>query len=656
MAATWLASGGKLGFGVKPQLPVLDMDHPLVAGLVFDANYYGPGGLGNIERTGRTPISTYTTTTATIGPHGVNRRFPGSAATDRDVYVADASVNSLGRVSYEFLFKPNGAGGGNQGRLFLKGPTSAAARLEVLWNDTSSFVRVLSIWSTGNGDWQTANSALLVGAWAHVVITYDYGSTANVPVVYINGAPKTLTVSFTPTGVAPTDSTNLIIGNRDLNDRSLNADVSHMRAWNRLLSIGEVETLYADPFQIYQSGAVSPVELFGSLPTAFSATVAETASATDSPTETTAMAASLSESGTATDTTSGVLTYAVSVSESGTATDSISETTAQAATVSEVGSAADSPTETTAMAAAVTEAGTATDALTPSATMAGTISEAATAADSLTPAATMPVSVSEGASAADTPSATMAAAATVSETGAAADTLTSKTLATIAETASAADALTPSAAMAASVSEVASAADDTEPGVQAIPITETGAAAEVASATMAAAASLGEVASAADALGPAFAPTRAVAETATATDGISATLAAAAAVVEAGSAADAAGSSTAQSGTISEAAAAADVIAGGILFVGAIAEVAAAIDAISAQDVVLIGEAAAAQDSVFGVVTIPGAYLFPYASEAWWEAIHTAPGWLPGGPFIGTERWWDQAHATFPLPPADDLE
>src|ERR1700757_3252206 len=118
MTAAWLSAGGKLPFGVKPPQPVLNLAHPLANGLVFDAAY-NLGDAGNLELVGLTPISTYTGTTTTVGPHGPARTF--AAGADGDTYVATAAVTALSLVTVEFLFKPNGAGGSNTGRILRKG-------------------------------------------------------------------------------------------------------------------------------------------------------------------------------------------------------------------------------------------------------------------------------------------------------------------------------------------------------------------------------------------------------------------------------------------------------------------------------------------------------------------------------------------------------
>jgi hypothetical protein len=215
--------------------------------LVFDANYFAPGGLGNIERAGLTPPSTYTGSTASIGPYGVERTF--AAGTDADTYVTNAAVNGLTDITIEFLVKQNGAGGGALGRIIKKG--AANTRFNAFTDDANTWLRFVTFWSTNDGDWRTQTGSFPTGVWVHVVIAYSFSSTSNVPTIWFNRVPQTLTTNFTPTGTAPTDTTSLIIANREDTLRGFNGDISHVRMWNRMLRQDEVTQLYADPFAIY---------------------------------------------------------------------------------------------------------------------------------------------------------------------------------------------------------------------------------------------------------------------------------------------------------------------------------------------------------------------------------------------------------------------
>lgn len=57
-----------------------------------------------------------------------------------------------------------------------------------------------SIFSTANGNWTTTNRDVTLSARQHVAVTFDGSSTANDPVMYVNGASKAVTEALTPSG------------------------------------------------------------------------------------------------------------------------------------------------------------------------------------------------------------------------------------------------------------------------------------------------------------------------------------------------------------------------------------------------------------------------------------------------------------------------
>lgn len=69
-------------------------------------------------------------------------------------------------------------------------------------------------WDMTVGDWVTAAGVIPLNVWKHVLLTYDYSSTANNPALFINGVSTAIPVSTTPVGMtAATGVTSLFIGN-----------------------------------------------------------------------------------------------------------------------------------------------------------------------------------------------------------------------------------------------------------------------------------------------------------------------------------------------------------------------------------------------------------------------------------------------------------
>ncbi|MGE5831462.1 MAG: DUF2341 domain-containing protein [Methanomicrobiales archaeon] len=68
--------------------------------------------------------------------------------------------------------------------------------------------------TTQRGNWVTPTDSLALNQWQYVVATYNEDSTANDPLLYVNGVSQTVTEASAPTGsVEPDDASNMRIGN-----------------------------------------------------------------------------------------------------------------------------------------------------------------------------------------------------------------------------------------------------------------------------------------------------------------------------------------------------------------------------------------------------------------------------------------------------------
>jgi hypothetical protein len=94
-----------------------------------------------------------------------------------------------------------------------------------------------------NGEWLTAANTISTGAWYHVAVSYDNGSLANVPSLYINGVKMAITTSTTPSVTPPAYAGTNYIGNRLDLARGWDGLIDDLRIYNRLLSDAEVQTL-----------------------------------------------------------------------------------------------------------------------------------------------------------------------------------------------------------------------------------------------------------------------------------------------------------------------------------------------------------------------------------------------------------------------------
>lgn len=94
-------------------------------------------------------------------------------------------------------------------------------------------------WSSANGAWSIAKPS--TGAWVHCCVTYSWSSTANDPVLYINGASQVITERQAPSGTKVNTGDRLVLG---LNPSFyLNGRLAEFAIWNRVLTAAEVAQL-----------------------------------------------------------------------------------------------------------------------------------------------------------------------------------------------------------------------------------------------------------------------------------------------------------------------------------------------------------------------------------------------------------------------------
>lgn len=114
-------------------------------------------------------------------------------------------------------------------------------------------------WSGTDGRWSTAITTGL-----HMIaVSYDYGSTSNNPLIYIDGSLAS-TANTSPTGsyVSGTTGMNYIIGGSG--SSSTNAEVKTVPTYNRILSAQEIADAYASKLAIPTTrGLIFAPQLWG---------------------------------------------------------------------------------------------------------------------------------------------------------------------------------------------------------------------------------------------------------------------------------------------------------------------------------------------------------------------------------------------------------
>jgi hypothetical protein len=87
---------------------------------------------------------------------------------------------------------------------------------------------------TNLGEWTIAEPA--ADSWHRFLITYDYGSTANDPLMYLDGVSKTVTETSVPSSTLLSDTGAIVVGNRPAANRVWGGRLCEPCAWDVILT------------------------------------------------------------------------------------------------------------------------------------------------------------------------------------------------------------------------------------------------------------------------------------------------------------------------------------------------------------------------------------------------------------------------------------
>lgn len=103
--------------------------------------------------------------------------------------------------------------------------------------------------STTAGVWRAPTDSVLDSRWVCVAVTYIHGSTSDDPVFYICDTASahqltlaTMTELTAPVGTPSTPATGYSIGDRAALARPIDGAMNHIKVWNRILTLGELNT------------------------------------------------------------------------------------------------------------------------------------------------------------------------------------------------------------------------------------------------------------------------------------------------------------------------------------------------------------------------------------------------------------------------------
>lgn len=174
--------------------------------------------------------------------------FDGSSSNGD--YIDCGSDNSIdnffsgGATIEAWIMPTSGGGSGSGGSIVSKSAFTNGFSFRIY--DESSGLARLSLhyeFSSGadGGIWHT-NRVVPTNEWTHVTVAYDNSSTANNPVLYVNGISQSVIEHRSPAGSAKDDSdANLLFGNAQNNSHTFDGEIDEVRIWSSIRSANEIK-------------------------------------------------------------------------------------------------------------------------------------------------------------------------------------------------------------------------------------------------------------------------------------------------------------------------------------------------------------------------------------------------------------------------------
>lgn len=202
------------------------------------------GSLGTI--TGTKKVTTKLPATGPIIVRGFGSTY-GSGSTD--TVESSYTLHNTTRTWALWAFRENIAWD-NYYRFFDK--RKGGSQVEVLYDLDGTSLGFDRGWSSLDGQWSFG--APSKGVWHHIILTYDAGSTANNPAVYVDGLAVSVTRVSAPSGSTRSNTDPYCIGNRASdNARGFKGMLGDLLIWNRLLSAAEALELYQTQRFLFQA-------------------------------------------------------------------------------------------------------------------------------------------------------------------------------------------------------------------------------------------------------------------------------------------------------------------------------------------------------------------------------------------------------------------
>jgi len=107
-------------------------------------------------------------------------------------------------------------------------------------------IRFTRGWTGGIAGWNAPTDSITLNVWQHVAVTYDEGSTANDPAMYVNAISQSISeTDGVPSGSPESDAAeDLTIGNYTATTRTFDGLIDDVRLYDRILTSQEIKLVF----------------------------------------------------------------------------------------------------------------------------------------------------------------------------------------------------------------------------------------------------------------------------------------------------------------------------------------------------------------------------------------------------------------------------
>jgi len=157
-------------------------------------------------------------------------------------YTLNASQTTLNTVTYGFWAQADSYGT-NYRKWWYQGTVGdreIAMEMDSGYGSPTGFVFV-SKWTGTPGVWSC--NAPTVNVWHHFCVTYDWGSTANDPIIYLDGVSQTIIERLGPGGTKDNNGTAFNFGSEANSSTFFDGKLTEPFMYNRILTAAEIASI-----------------------------------------------------------------------------------------------------------------------------------------------------------------------------------------------------------------------------------------------------------------------------------------------------------------------------------------------------------------------------------------------------------------------------